>query len=123
MLLFISCLFSTVIIHAYYSDASAFHHYITLVTFRDILIHSAVLKARSIDRTVALWGFYYILINYTPLISRHHKGWLLNFPLWVVILWLAKSMRPSLSKPLHIMIRLISLVGSHAFLYEYNSLK
>jgi hypothetical protein len=121
MLHLTSCLFATIVVHAYYVKNTTYHHLFLAVTVLSILFHST--KSRSvglIDKLTCHFGFLVVLTDTRRAIEQH-KTWLLAFPLWVAIFWFSQSLMPARSTQLHVMLHLTVVVGMHAYLHQLHS--
>ena len=116
MLRFTSCLFGTVVVHAYYRRLEVYHHLFLLVTILSILYHCTHQRhVARLDKGVAHACFVFILRDtYTAC----EKGalWLLLFPLSVLVCWFGQSFAPSASDKLHAALHILTVAGLHCYL-------
>jgi hypothetical protein len=122
MLHLTSCLFATIVVHAYHLKQTAYHHLFLAVTVLSVLFHST--KSRRvgiIDKITAHFGFIMVLTDTRTAIERG-KTWILAFPLWVVIFWFTQSLFPARAAQLHALLHLAVVAGMHAYLHELHSL-
>lgn len=113
-----SCLFATVVAHAFYRRAVVYHHAFLLLTVSSILFHLTHGEAiRIADKALAHATFVMVLLD-TPKALLARAGWLLVFPLGVAALWFAQSAQPEpqLARELHLGVHLLALAGMHAYL-------
>ena len=121
MLPYTSCLFATIVVHAYHLKITSYHHTFLAVTVLSILFHSTKSpKVQIVDKITAHFGFILVLTD-TRLAIEKGKTWILAFPIWVMVFWFAQSFLPARSAQLHAMLHLTVVVGMHAYLYELHS--
>jgi hypothetical protein len=121
MLHLTSCLFATIVVHAYYVKSTSYHHLFLAVTVLSVLFHTTKEpKIGLLDKLTAHFGFLVVLTD-TRLAIEKHKAWLLGFPVWVTIFWFSQSLLPARSEQLHAMLHLTVVAGMHAYLHELHS--
>ena len=97
-----SCLLSTIVVHAYYCRAPAYHHAFLLLTMSSILFHLTHGDViRVVDKALAHATFGLVMLD-TRRAAAAGAGWLLCFPL--------------LRQELHLGLHLIGVAGTHAYL-------
>jgi hypothetical protein len=117
MLKYTSCLFATIVLHAYYARLETYHHLFLAVTILSILNHSAYdLLVNQIDRLLAHLGYFYILLETQHVLSHGALG-LLCFPACVGALWAAEMKWETRQNELHMALHCVSAVGVHAYMY------
>ena len=121
MLHLTSCLFATIVVHAYHLSNTTYHHLFLAVTVLSVLFHTtkSPLIGR-VDKLTAHVGFIVVLMD-TPLAIGRGSSWILVFPLCVILLWFTQSLVPAKSKQLHCMLHLTSVAGMHAYLHELHT--
>jgi hypothetical protein len=121
MLHLTSCLFATIVVHAYHVKNTMYHHVFLAVTVLSILFHcTKSARVGIIDKIIAHFAFLLVLTD-TRLAVQRGKPWLLAFPMWVAIFWFTQSLFPARNMQLHVMVHLTGLVGMHAYLRELHS--
>ena len=118
MLHLTSCLFATIVVHAYYLQNTAYHHLFLAVTVLSILFHTTKYRRLGlVDKLTAHFGFLVVLTD-TRLAIERRKSWVLAFPLWVTIFWFLQSLFPARRDALHVMLHLTVVAGMHVYLHE-----
>jgi hypothetical protein len=121
MLHFTSCLFATIVVHAYYLKQTSYHHLFLAVTVLSILFHTTKSpRVGIIDKLTAHFGFIVVLTDTRMAIDKG-KTWILAFPLWVVVFWFTQSLFPARGAQLHALLHLAVVIGMHAYLHELHS--
>jgi hypothetical protein len=116
MLHLTSCLFATIVVHAYYQRATVYHHAFLLLTVSSILFHLTHGDAiRILDKALAHATFVMVLLD-TPKAIAAGEPWLLCFPLSASVAWFAQSALPLMRDDLHLCLHLIALAGMHTYL-------
>ena len=111
-----SCLFATVVVHAYYCRAEAYHHAFLLLTVSSIMFHVTRGEAiRVVDKCLAHATFLLVLAD-APKAASANALWLISYPLAVACLWGAQSVLPRSREHLHLWLHVISVVGMHFYL-------
>jgi hypothetical protein len=125
ILQFSSLLFATVTIHAFYAQNIIYHHLSLLITVLNILIHGYDLKItnipthnciKDIDRIVALFTFFYILIYDTSRIIKI-QPLIIIFPVLLLTIWILEYIYPKHFILLHLIFHLVSITTLHFHLY------
>ena len=120
MLHLTSCLFATIVVHAYHLKVTSYHHLFLAVTVLSILFHATRSPTVGIiDKLTAHFGFLVVLTD-TRLAIERGKSWILAFPMWVVVFWFAQSLLPARSMQLHALLHLTVVAGMHAYLHELH---
>lgn len=116
MLQWSSCLFASVVIHAYHRQCTAYHHAFLLLTTTSILFHCEHHPVvRRIDKVLAHL-VYALVLSDTSSVYALDALWLLAFPLSASCAWFAQSFWPEWSNRLHLALHLISVCGMHAYM-------
>ena len=122
MLPYTSCLFATIVMHAYHLKMTSYHHVFLAVTVLSILFHCTKSpRVGLIDKITAHCGFVLVLTD-TRLAIEKGKIWLLAFPMWVMIFWFAQSFFPARSEQLHVLLHLTVVFGMHSYLHQLHSI-
>jgi hypothetical protein len=130
ILQFTSILFATVTIHAFYTQNIIYHNLSLLITVLSILIHGYNLEItnipthnciKDIDRIVAHFTFFYILINDTSRIIKK-KPLFIIFPVSLLTIWILEYMYPDHFILLHTIFHLTSIISLHFHLYYLHLL-
>ncbi len=117
LLEFTSCLFATVVVHAYYLRVPAYHHAFLLVTVLSILYHCTHAPwLHKLDKLVAHLAFIFILSD-TPLVAERGEAWLLLFPASVLALWVAQGAWPERAQDLHAALHVAAVVGLNLYMH------
>ena len=120
MLPYTSCLFATIVVHAYYLKMTYYHHVFLAVTVLSILFHCTKSpRVGIVDKITAHCGFVLVLTD-TRMAIEKGKTWILAFPIWVMIFWFTQSLLPARSAQLHVMLHITVVAGMHAYLYELH---
>lgn len=116
MLHLTSCLFATIVVHAYYRRAAVYHHAFLLLTVSSILFHLTHGEAiRILDKALAHATFVMVVLD-TPKAIAAGAQWLLCFPLCASVAWFAQSALPLMRDDLHLCLHLVALAGMHTYL-------
>jgi hypothetical protein len=92
MLQLSSCLFSTIVLHAYYLRCEDYHHLFLGLTVTSLLFHTTGgEQIRIADKALAHLCFVRNLFDMKPAIARG-QGWLLLFPIGVASLWFGQGL-------------------------------
>ena len=111
MLPYTSCLFATIVLHAYHLKISSYHHVFLAVTVLSILFHCTKSpKIGIVDKITAHSAFVLVLTD-TRLAIEKGKTWLLAFPMWVMVFWFAQSFAPARREQLHVLLHFAVIVG------------
>ena len=116
MLEWSSCLFATVVGHAYYKMCVEYHHVFLLLTVSSILFHCKHDPVvRVVDKFLAHLVFIMVVCD-TPLAVDADAVWLLVFPGIAACLWIAQSFWPGKRDELHLALHLVGVLGMHVYL-------
>ena len=116
MLQWSSCLFSTIVMHAYHRQCTAYHHAFLLLTVSSILFHCEHhTVVRRVDKVLAHL-VYCLVLSDTPTAYGRDAMWLLVFPFMAGCAWFAQSFWPERSDQLHLALHLIGVCGMHVYL-------
>ena len=116
MLVFSSCLFATVVVHAYVKRLAWLHHVFLALTVSSVLFHATHDPlVRVLDKGLAHLAFGLVMLH-AERVCREGDAWLLAFPATTLVLWCLQSVWPERRAFLHLALHLVSLVGMHAFL-------
>jgi hypothetical protein len=112
-----SCLFATIVLHAYYTQIPLYHHTFLILTLSSILFHTTHCEIiRRIDKILAHFSFIIVLID-SPKALAAQAAWLLLFPSAVACLWFGQSFLPDRKNDLHLCLHLFSIIGVHVYLF------
>jgi hypothetical protein len=114
-----SCLFGTVVMHAFYLHMAEYHHLFLALTITSILFHVTHLDHfRLIDKVVAHLCFIRIAAD-TGLALEQNAPWLLVFPLGVIALWFGQGLvhPPEERDRMHLALHALAIVGLHTYLW------
>ena len=118
-----SCLFSTIVIHAYYLQNVIYHHLFLILTVSSILFHTTHDEIiRKIDKLLAHISFLLILTD-TPKVLSVDAPWLLLFPFTAACLWFGQCFTENRRNELHLGLHLVSILGVHVYLCVLYPLK
>jgi hypothetical protein len=116
MLALSSCLFATIVLHAYMRRLAWLHHVFLALTVSSVLFHATHGSVvRVLDKGLAHLAFGLVLLD-TGRVWREGNAWLLVFPATVLGLWALQCAWPERRRDLHFALHLVSLAGMHAFL-------
>jgi hypothetical protein len=119
-----SCLFGTVVLHAFYLRLVVYHHLFLMLTITSILFHATHGdRIRLLDKVVAHLCFLHVAFT-TPTVLARGLYWLLLFPLGVMGLWFGQPLVHTLEERnrMHGALHALSLVGLHAYLWALYDL-
>ena len=111
-----SCLFATVVVHAYHAEMWVYHHLFLAVLVLSLVAHGTRDPwIMPVDRVVAHGAFLFIL---SEGLSIENPGdlWIAVFPCVVLALWAAESVYPRRAREIHVFLHGVSVVGLHCFL-------
>ena len=120
MLCFTSCLFSTVVIHAFYVQDLFYHHIFLMVTVFSVFFHCSpkegLFTIRLLDKAVAHAAYLYVLTD-APDVIASDMVWLLLFPIMTAVLWYIQGLVEERNRVrLHACLHLVAVTGLHCFL-------
>ena len=116
MLHWSSCLFSTVVVHAYYRRSAVYHHVFLMLTVSSLLFHCLHHPVvRVVDKFIAHLAYVLVALD-TPRAIAAEALWLLVFPAMAAGAWFGQSFRPEWSNSLHLGLHLIGVCGMHVYL-------
>lgn len=112
-----SCLFATIVAHAYYRRVESYHHMFLALTVTSILFHTTHGRViQRIDKILAHLCFIMVVMDTKKAVEANLQG-LLLFPFCVVCLWFGQSLLASRREWLHLGLHLTSVTGMHAYLW------
>ena len=115
-----SCLFATIVFHAYSLHCTVHHHVFLLVTVFSILFHTTHERTIAIlDKFTAHLAFLIILLD-LPLAIDTGNAWITLFPVGVLVLWCTEFVYTERRTELHVCLHLVSIVGVHFFLHRLH---
>ena len=112
MLHWTSCLFATVVVHAFYAQDVMYHHIFLALTTTSLLCHTghATVWVKAID----------VLLSHTAVIVATYRApsWVAEvFPATVACLWVAqRRVSSEEADRLHAILHLVAVVGMHVFI-------
>lgn len=116
-----SCLFATIVVHAYYRQVESYHHMFLALTVTSILFHTTHGKViRKVDKILAHLSFIMIVMD-TPKTIAADSQWLLVFPFSAACLWFGQSLFESSKEWMHFGLHLTGVVGLHVYLWVLYS--
>ena len=111
-----SCLFATIVVHAYYRHHVVYHHAFLGLTVSSILFHTTHYElVRRLDKLLA-HVCYIIVVTDTPKALAAEQQFLLCFPFFAACAWFAQTFIPSKKDELHLCLHLIGVVGMNFYL-------
>lgn len=111
-----SCLFASIVVHAYYRQVESYHHIFLALTLSSILFHTTHGEGvRRVDKFMAHISYIMVIMD-TPKAVEADAQWLLVFPFMAACSWFGQSLLPSRKDTLHLCLHLISVVGMHVYL-------
>ena len=118
-----SCLFATVVVHAYYLNLVVYHHLFLVVTVLSLLFHCTHLPFwRVADKCAAHLSFLYIFVNDSPAAFKLGKAWVVLFPLCVCVLWFGQSWLSDMFSIstywIHALLHVMAATGLHLYMHE-----
>jgi hypothetical protein len=126
ILQFTSLLFTTVLIHAFYTQNKIYYNFGLLIAILSILTHGYNLEKKNciklIDKIVAHFIFLYILLIDTPKIIKI-QPLIILFPILLLIIWIFEHIYPQYFILLHSIFHLVSITTLHFHLYYLTVLE
>lgn len=117
MLQWSSCLFATIVIHAYHRQCTAYHHVFLLLTVTSILFHCEHHPVvRWIDKFLAHLAYILVIFETPKAVDADGVRWLLVFPVVAACAWFGQSLFPNWGDQLHLVLHLTGVCGMHMFL-------
>lgn len=112
-----SCLYATVVVHAFYADAWAYHHLFLCVTVLSVMYHATGNACvRGVDKIVAYYAFCFMFLEGFNVESPRDL-WLFFFTPAVLVLWVSELYScPRRARDTHAVLHVVSVVGMHCFL-------
>jgi hypothetical protein len=111
-----SCLFSTVVVHAYYRHVEIYHHMFLLLTMSSILFHTTHNEIiRRADKLLAHVAYILVIMD-APKTVATNTQWLMSFPIIAVCTWFGQSLLPEKKETLHLCLHLVGAVGMNVYL-------
>ena len=126
LLVVTSCLFATVVVHAFYLQLVDYHHLFLALTVTSVLFHTSCSnntnkneRLRLLDKGLAHVCFIRILLE-SPVVIERSMGWLLAFPMAVLCLWFGQSWvnEPTQRDRMHAVLHGVSVLGLHVYMYS-----
>lgn len=115
-----SCLFSTVVLHAYFLECSSYHHMFLAVTVFSIWFHCTHNSTVAvIDKILAHLAFLMVLLE-IPKTLRSGKWYLIAFPFMVLCIWILECIYFEHRFEIHVWLHVVTLLGLHCFLIELH---
>ena len=126
ILQFTSLLFTTVLIHAFYTKNTIYYNFYLLIALLSILTHGYNLEKKNcikqIDKIVAHFVFIYILFIDTPKIMKI-QPLIILFPLLLLSIWILEHIYPQYFILLHSIFHLLCITTLHFHLYYLTVLE
>jgi hypothetical protein len=117
MLKYTSCLFATIVVHAYYARLFTYHHLFLAVTILSILNHATRDPLiRNLDIFAAHLAYAWIILE-TPFVLIRGVWGLLCFPLSVGCIWIVEITSENFKDELHAALHCVSVAGVHMYMY------
>jgi hypothetical protein len=115
MFVYTSCLFATIVVHAFYAQHALYHHIFLCVALCSVMRYlSDNRHIHIIDNSIAHLAFVSVCCDRTP----YHMPWLLVFPAAVALLWVTeKVFLPQHANVLHLALHLVTVIGLHFYLW------
>jgi hypothetical protein len=115
-----SCLFATVVVHAYWLQCALYHHTFLAVTVFSVWFHSTHnTYVAFADKVLAHVAFLLVLCE-TPQAVLAEKAYLIGFPALVAVIWASEFVYTDRRFEIHVYLHLLSVVGLHCFLVELH---
>ena len=112
-----SCLFATIVLHAYYRQVESYHHAFLALTVSSILFHTTHEEmTRRVDKLLAHICYIMVVMD-TPKAVAADAQLLLCFPFFTACAWFAQTFIPTRRDELHMCVHLIGIVGMHVYLW------
>ena len=111
-----SCLFATIVLHAYYRQVDSYHHSFLALTVSSILFHTThEEKIGMVDKLLAHICYIMVVMDTPKAVADAQL--LLMFPFLTALAWFAQTFIPSKRDELHVCVHLITVVGMHMYLW------
>lgn len=117
MLEYSSCLFATIVIHAFHLQCVLHHHAFLALTVTSILFHCQKHPVIRIVDKVLAHSVFVLVLSETPKVIVNHAEWLLIFPIACLMLWCMQTFWPERSDLLHLALHFTGICGMHCYLY------
>ncbi len=112
-----SCLFATIVGHAYYRRVVGYHHAFLLLTVSSILFHTTHNEhIRRVDKLLA-HACYIMVVMDTPKVMASKQQLILCFPFLAACAWFSQTFIPARKDELHLCLHLIGVVGMHVYFW------
>jgi hypothetical protein len=112
-----SCLFATVVVHAYYRQVESYHHIFLALTISSVLFHTTHGETvRKVDKFLAHVSYIMVVMD-TPKAVESDAQWLLVFPFLAACAWFGQSLLPDRKDILHFCLHLVGVLGMHVYLW------
>lgn len=114
-----SCLFATIVVHAYSKRLAWTHHIFLALTVSSVLFHTTHdPTVRWLDKALAHLAFLVVLKDAPRVWLSRTEWWVLVFPLSTLCLWGAQCFYcdENRRKKLHLALHLLSVGGMHAYM-------
>lgn len=110
MLVFTSCLFASIVVHAFYAQHAVYHHVFLGVTVCSVMRYlTEKAWVHKVDTVMAHVAFVAVCCD-----GPH--GWRLVFPMAVALLWMAEGLYPRHAWELHAALHVVAVCGVHCYL-------
>lgn len=115
MLVATSCLFATVVVHAFHAQAWAYHHIFLAVLVLSVMAHGiGDARVMAVDKAVAHMAFMFTVSE--GMCLKEGDWWMWVFPCAVLGLWGVQSLYPHRARQFHVGLHCVSVVGLHLFM-------
>ncbi len=112
-----SCLFATVVMHAYAIQDAWMHNAFLALTLTSVLFHTTHAECwRVLDKAVTHLVFGLVMLD-TQRVLAGQYWWVVAFPVGTLALWAAESLCSGDTRArVHLALHLVSVTGMHAYL-------
>lgn len=112
-----SCLFATVVVHAYAVRNAWIHHAFLALTLTSVLFHTTHAEHwRVLDKALTHLVFALVVLD-APRVLAGDSRWVLAFPVGTLACWGAECLCAGEARArVHLALHLVSLAGMHAYL-------
>jgi hypothetical protein len=117
-----SCLFASIVVHAFVKNLALFHHTFLALTVSSVLFHSNNNNnnennkhswMRAIDKALAHFAFCLVMLDVPKAILQAPV--ILVFPVACLFVWFAQSFWPDSRVRLHMLLHLFAVCGMHVY--------
>lgn len=118
-----SCLFATIVVHAYYRQVESYHHIFLMLIVSGILLRNNN-NIVNIQKTVGYlvvkilsYISFIMIVMETPKVVAIDAQWMLWFPFATLCVFFTHLFLPGMSNSLSLLRQQIAVLGTHMYLW------